>query len=91
MPLNVLEDPRSLGFTCQINGEVAQTGDFAGMSKSPEDLISWLSAKMPLAQGDVVALGTPKGVTTVKPGDDLQITIDALGSLDHHIVQEDAL
>ncbi|MFT7619287.1 MAG: 2-keto-4-pentenoate hydratase/2-oxohepta-3-ene-1,7-dioic acid hydratase in catechol pathway [Planctomycetota bacterium] len=88
LPFASMPDPRPLKFRCVINGNVAQEGDFTGMSQSPVQLISWLSQRVPLLPGDFVALGTPKGVTSVRPNDKIEVSIQGLGSLVHSIIGE---
>ncbi len=78
-------DPCSWRFTCKINGTQVQQGDFAGIGQEPGALISWLSRQLPLHPGDLIALGTPKGVTSVKPGDMVTTAIENLGTLTHQI------
>ncbi len=79
------QDPRSWRFACTINGTQVQQGDFSGMGQEPGALVSWLSRQLPLHPGDLIALGTPKGVTSVKPGDMVTTAIENLGTLTHRI------
>ncbi len=90
LPMPIMPDPRSLGFCCRINGQIVQEGNFEGMGQSPSELIAWLSSKVPLRAGDFVALGTPKGVTTVSPGDLVETSIESLGSMSHKVTSEGA-
>ena len=82
-------DPRRLRFTCMIDGVLRQSGDFAGMACSPEELVARLSRRVPLAPGDAVALGTPKGVTSVRPGERVAVEVEGLGRLEHLIVEKE--
>jgi 5-oxopent-3-ene-1,2,5-tricarboxylate decarboxylase/2-hydroxyhepta-2,4-diene-1,7-dioate isomerase len=44
----------------------------------PEQL-AWLTSALTLAPGDVLSTGTPPGVSSVAPGDELRGEIDGLG------------
>ena len=56
------------------------------------ELIEYLSRRMTLRPGDVIATGTPAGVgrpkgTFLKPGDIVRIEISGLGVLQNPVVQ----
>jgi 2-keto-4-pentenoate hydratase/2-oxohepta-3-ene-1,7-dioic acid hydratase in catechol pathway len=44
-------------------------------------LIAYISSVMTLLPGDVILTGTPAGVNSLVPGDEVEITIDGLGTL----------
>ena len=48
--------------------------------KVPE-MINYLSEYYELAAGDVILSGTPSGVGPVQRGDELELTLEPLGSL----------
>jgi 5-oxopent-3-ene-1,2,5-tricarboxylate decarboxylase/2-hydroxyhepta-2,4-diene-1,7-dioate isomerase len=52
----------------------------------PEQL-AWLTSALTLAPGDVVATGTPPGVSTVRPGDMLRGEIEGLGTITNRVVR----
>jgi len=45
-----------------------------------------VSSFMTLVAGDVVLTGTPEGVGELRPGDDIEVTVDGIGSLRARIV-----
>ena len=47
---------------------------------------SGAAAALTLAPGDVVATGTPPGVSTVRPGDELRGEIEGLGAIANRVV-----
>ena len=53
--------------------------------KVPE-MISYLSAYFELRAGDVIMGGTPSGVNAVQPGDQMEATIQGVGSLTVNVV-----
>jgi 2-keto-4-pentenoate hydratase/2-oxohepta-3-ene-1,7-dioic acid hydratase in catechol pathway len=44
-------------------------------------LIRYISRQMTLNTGDVIATGTPSGVSKLKPGDICEVTIEGIGTL----------
>jgi 2-keto-4-pentenoate hydratase/2-oxohepta-3-ene-1,7-dioic acid hydratase in catechol pathway len=81
-------DPQDLAIRSIVNGEVMQDGTTSNMIFSVAHLISFLSTGMTLMPGDIIATGTPAGVGFVrdpkvflKPGDEVTIEIEGLGSL----------
>jgi 2-keto-4-pentenoate hydratase/2-oxohepta-3-ene-1,7-dioic acid hydratase in catechol pathway len=52
----------------------------------PEQL-AWLTSALTLAPGDVVATGTPPGVSSVRPGDELRGEIEGLGVIANKVVR----
>jgi fumarylpyruvate hydrolase len=49
------------------------------------DIVSFISASMALAPGDLIFTGTPAGVGPVKPGETLTGGIDGVGEITIHI------
>jgi 2,4-diketo-3-deoxy-L-fuconate hydrolase len=83
-----IPDPQSLYIRCVLNGKVVQDGTTSKMIFSVAELISFLSTGMTLVPGDVIFTGTPAGVGFVrdpelfmKPGDEVTVEIEGLGSL----------
>lgn len=60
-----LPDPYSVNLRLDIDGRVLQNGSTATMLFNIADLISWISHRMPLDPGDVIATGTPAGVAAM--------------------------
>ncbi|MFC8722925.1 fumarylacetoacetate hydrolase family protein, partial [Kitasatospora sp. NPDC057198] len=82
------ENPDDLGLRCTVNGEEVQKGRTGDLIFSVPELISRLSAVIPLLPGDVVFTGTPAGVGLgrdpqrwLAPGDELVSTIEGIGEL----------
>ena len=83
-----IPDPHGLAVTTRVNGEVKQTASTAGLRLSIPALIEALSEFMTLATGSVVVSGFPAGRVKVKPGDEVVVEIEQIGSLTNHIVAE---
>lgn len=81
VPLAQAGDIHSLRLVLKVNGEVRQDGNTDQMIFMPEVLIEYISKWMRLEEGDVIATGTPSGVSPIYPGDVVEGTIEKVGSL----------
>jgi 2-keto-4-pentenoate hydratase/2-oxohepta-3-ene-1,7-dioic acid hydratase in catechol pathway len=79
-------DPFHVGITCLVNGELRQEDDTGRMLWGVADLIAYVSAAMTLLPGDVLLTGTPAGVGPLRPGDEVTVTIEGIGSLTNPVV-----
>ena len=53
-------------------------------------IISYISRNMRLEAGDIIATGTPSGVSPLKQGDTVEVEIDGIGTLRNPVVEEPA-
>lgn len=90
-------DAQSLGVECRVNGEVRQQGNTRDMVFGVAHLLSRLSRSFTLLPGDIVTTGTPAGVgiysnppRLLQPGDEVEITIERLGTLRNRVEAESA-
>ena len=60
-------------FWLKINNEIVQSGKIIEMVFSIKELISYLSKRIPLLNGDLIFTGTPSGVGTIIHGDKLEM------------------
>ena len=60
---------------CLLNGTLRQNGLLTDLSLEPWDFIRYVSTQMTLRPGDLVSLGTPPGVGTMKPGDMVEVRL----------------
>lgn len=74
-------DPTDVRITCSVNGEMKQDARTSQMVFPVEFLIRYISRQMTLKKGDVIATGTPSGVSKMKAGDVCEIQIDGIGAL----------
>ena len=79
IPADLVPDPQRLNIECRVNGEIRQKASTQDMIFPISVLISAISRYMTLMPGDIIATGTPEGVSAVKPGDMIEITIEGLG------------
>jgi 2-keto-4-pentenoate hydratase/2-oxohepta-3-ene-1,7-dioic acid hydratase in catechol pathway len=71
-----------------VNGETRQDGTTADMIWSAAELIEWISGRITLVRGDVIATGTPEGVSRIVPGDTVVGTIAGVGSITCGVVEK---
>jgi 5-oxopent-3-ene-1,2,5-tricarboxylate decarboxylase / 2-hydroxyhepta-2,4-diene-1,7-dioate isomerase len=81
-------DPSNLKITTRVNGEVRQEGNTKDLMHTIPQLIEYLSSFMTLYPEDMILTGTPKGISPIAPGDNVEIEIDHLGRLVNRVVAE---
>ena len=85
-------DPADVLITCFIHRgerrEMRQMGSTRDMVFHVRQLIAFASSVMTLEPGDVLLTGTPAGVGPLLDGDEVEITIDGLGSLRNPVASE---
>ncbi|TYP94773.1 5-carboxymethyl-2-hydroxymuconate isomerase [Fodinibius salinus] len=72
---NKITNPQNIDLTLSVNGEIRQSDNTELMIVSITKLISYLSSMFTLQPGDLIFTGTPKGVSAIQPGDDIQATL----------------
>jgi len=82
-------DPGNVEVQTRLNGEVKQKGNTADMAFSVAFLIRYISEIMTLYPGDLIATGTPAGVSRMKPGDVVEVEVSGIGVLRNHVVGVD--
>ena len=68
-----------------VNGVVKQEGRTSQMVFPVDFLIRYISNQMTLYPGDVIATGTPSGVSKLTPGDVCKVEIEGIGSLSNPV------
>jgi 2-keto-4-pentenoate hydratase/2-oxohepta-3-ene-1,7-dioic acid hydratase in catechol pathway len=81
-------DPQKLAVCSRINGEVKQSGNTRDMIFSIKKLIAYISLNFTLEEGDIIATGTPAGVSPIKAGDAAEIEIEGIGVLQNPVREE---
>lgn len=95
LPAEFVPDPQDLPIRLSVNGVVKQNSVTAKMVYSVVEIIEHLTSIMTLEPGDIIATGTPAGVSHgrqppeyLKPGDEIRMTIGDLGELVTPIIEE---
>ena len=76
-----------LKITCSVNREIRQDGRTSQMIFPVEFLIRYISRQMTLRAGDLIATGTPAGVSKLNPGDVCEVSIEGIGTLRNPVRQ----
>ncbi|HVQ56452.1 MAG TPA: fumarylacetoacetate hydrolase family protein [Pyrinomonadaceae bacterium] len=80
-------DAADVAVTCRVNGDMKQTGRASQMVFPVEFLIRYISRQMTLKAGDVIATGTPSGVSKLSAGDVCEVEIEGIGTLRNPIAE----
>ncbi len=86
-------NPEDLKIETTVNGEVRQSATTAQMITMLGELLEFLSARVTLLPGDIIATGTPEGVGDVdgrylSPGDTVSIALEEVGMLSNPVAAE---
>jgi 2-keto-4-pentenoate hydratase/2-oxohepta-3-ene-1,7-dioic acid hydratase in catechol pathway len=79
-------DPANVTVTTRLNSEIKQQGNTADMAFPVAFLIKYISEIMTLYPGDLIATGTPAGVSKMKDGDTVEVEVAGLGVLRNQVV-----
>lgn len=89
-----ISNPYAISIKLSVDGRSLQDGSTATMLFKIAELISYISKKMPLEPGDIIATGTPGGLAMVhtptawlEPGQTVRVELDGLGVLNNPIKQ----
>lgn len=90
-PARDIPDPYAVTIKLWVNDELMQDATAAQMFFNIEEQIEYLSRRMTLQPGDVIATGTPSGVGRprgifLKPGDTVTIELGGIGTLQNPVV-----
>jgi 2-keto-4-pentenoate hydratase/2-oxohepta-3-ene-1,7-dioic acid hydratase in catechol pathway len=90
-----LGDPHKLSIKLILNGQTMQDSNTDQFIFGIPELIEFLSQTITLEPGDVIATGTPSGVgfarkppVFLRPGDNMEVVIEKVGSLNNPVVAE---
>jgi 2-keto-4-pentenoate hydratase/2-oxohepta-3-ene-1,7-dioic acid hydratase in catechol pathway len=93
VPRDQIADPQDLPIRAILNGETVQESTTGNMVFGVAEIIEYVTRTITLEPGDLIATGTPAGVGAfrkpplfMKPGDEITIEIDGIGSLTNPVV-----
>ncbi len=78
-------DVADISLQCRVNGVVKQSGSTSQMVFPVEFLIRYISKMMTLLPGDLIATGTPSGVSALRSGDVCEVEIEGIGTLSNRV------
>ena len=79
-------DPSHIRVVTRVNGVVKQDGRTSQMVFSVPFLVRYISRQMTLFPGDVIATGTPSGVSKMVDGDICEVEIEGIGVLTNKVI-----
>ena len=74
-------NPNEVDITLACNGVVMQHSNTNDLIFKVEEIIEAVTEVMKLDPGDAIFTGTPAGVAPIKPGDQIEIEIESVGTL----------
>lgn len=78
-------NPLEATVVTRLNGDIRQQGGTSDMAFPVPFLIKYIADIMTLYPGDLIATGTPAGVSRMKPGDTVEVEVSGVGVLRNHI------
>lgn len=81
VPKADVNDPHDLDIWLKVNGEYRQKSNTSFLLFKIPEIIASISRVMTLKSGDIIATGTPEGVSQIVSGDKIEAGIDRIGTL----------
>jgi 2-keto-4-pentenoate hydratase/2-oxohepta-3-ene-1,7-dioic acid hydratase in catechol pathway len=78
-------DPANVVVETYLNGELKQQANTSDLIFNVPTLISYISQVITLLPGDVIATGTPSGISPMQRGDTVEIKIEPIGTLKNYV------
>jgi 2-keto-4-pentenoate hydratase/2-oxohepta-3-ene-1,7-dioic acid hydratase in catechol pathway len=78
-------NPLDVLVTTRLNGHIKQRARTSAMAFSVPFLVRYISHAMTLLPGDVIATGTPAGVSRMEPGDVVEVEVENIGILRNRV------
>ena len=96
VPAFDVNDVQALPIRTILNGQTMQESNTSNMIFGVADIVSFVSQGITLEPGDLILTGTPAGVGAfrnpkvwLKPGDEVTIEIDGIGSITNPVASAD--
>lgn len=80
-------DTSNLRIITRVDGQVRQDDTTANMLTPVRELVAYASTLFTLLPGDVIITGTPSGVSTLHPGQRVEVEIEGIGTLSNPVTQ----
>jgi len=80
-------DPHHLKIETFLNGERKQASTTENLIFNCYELISFISKIMTLMPGDVIATGTPSGISPMTVGDRVDVVVEGIGTLTNSVAE----
>ena len=88
--INEIDDPQDLAIASRVDGKTTQDDNTGMMVRSVAELVAFVSSRVQLELGDVIATGTPEGVgafqdITLHAGETVEVDIEGIGTLRNRV------
>jgi acylpyruvate hydrolase len=87
VPKEKVGDPHNLDIWLKVNGEYRQKSNTKNLLFSVGQIIEYVSGIMTLEKGDIIATGTPEGVSQIVAGDVVEAGIQKIGTIKVNVKQ----
>jgi 2-keto-4-pentenoate hydratase/2-oxohepta-3-ene-1,7-dioic acid hydratase in catechol pathway len=77
-----------IGVETRVNGEVRQSGNTRDLIFPLDVVIRYIAQAMTLFPGDLIPSGTPSGVGPIVAGDNVEVTVEGVGTLKNSVANE---
>jgi 2-keto-4-pentenoate hydratase/2-oxohepta-3-ene-1,7-dioic acid hydratase in catechol pathway len=81
-------DPGDLLIESYLNGAQRQSSRTSEFIFNVPFLVSFISRIMTLEPGDLIITGTPPGIGPMRPGDEIEVRIEGIGSLKNTVISD---
>ena len=81
---------RDLQVRGYVNGGLRQNSRTRELIFTIPELIAFITSVMTLLPGDIISTGTPSGIGPIKPGDQVTIQVEGVGSLTNPVIARGA-
>ncbi len=78
------------GIVTRLNGKVVQRAPMSDRVFDDSALVEYISCIMALEPGDIIATGTPSGISPMKAGDTVEVEAEGIGTLRNPVVKDGA-
>ena len=85
-----LEEVAALSVRTLLDGELRQDGNTRDMIFTVPELVAYVSSFTTLLPGDVILTGTPEGVGSMQPGQEVTVEVEGIGSLTNPVASAQA-
>jgi 2-keto-4-pentenoate hydratase/2-oxohepta-3-ene-1,7-dioic acid hydratase in catechol pathway len=72
----------------RVNGQLRQDGNTVDFLFTLNVIMRFISQVMTLEPGDLIATGTPAGVSPLNAGDTVEVTVEGVGTLSNPVADE---
>lgn len=88
--IDEINDPQDLSIASRVDGKTMQDDTTGMMVRSVAELVAFVSSRVQLEPGDIIATGTPEGVgafqdITLHAGETVEVDIEGIGTLRNRV------